>query len=303
MNKTEQIKNIILELPKSRFSVSDVNKLADASPALINNTLRSLVDKGIISKKGSGRNSIYIRHTNDGDIKQNEIVEVSVKDRFDFIAKFARMVGEGAIPSMLLTGQAGVGKSYTITNTLESMGLEEGDDYVTIKGHSSPMGLYAALYHNNGKILVFDDCDSIWDNASSINILKGALDSYSRRTISWQSLAAERNDLPDAFDFEGSVIFISNRDAQRLDSAVVSRAITCNLEMSNEEIVDRMDQLKVDIEPNIPVSMKDEVLNFLKEKADLFEGLSLRTFIQSIRIRKGCETGGDWQKMILYTLA
>jgi hypothetical protein len=131
--------------------------------------------------------------------------------------------------------------------------------------------------------------------------LKGALDSYSRRTISWQSLAAERNGVPDVFEFEGSIIFISNKDAHRLDSAVVSRTITCNLIMSNGELVDRMSQLKEEIEPDVELRMKEEVLSFLKDKADMFDNLSLRTFIQAVRIRKGCNDE-SWKKMILWSL-
>ncbi len=301
MNKTELIKKTIAEIPKNRFTTADVNKLVDASSALVNNTLKNMVIAGELKKIGSGRNSIYVNQTESSN-NENKIQDIPVADRFDYIEKFTKMVGNNVIPSMLLTGQAGVGKTHTVINTLENMGLVEGDDYIVVKGHSSPMGLYMCLYNNNGKIIVMDDCDSVWGENTALNILKGALDSYSRRTISWQSLAADRNNVPDCFEFEGSIIFISNKDARRLDSAVVNRTITCNLLMSNDEIVDRMDQLKEDMEPEVNIEMKNEVLSFLKEKAEMFEGLSLRTFIQSIRIRKGCNDD-SWRKMILWTLA
>lgn len=300
MNKTDLIKKAIESIPKNRFSVADVARSVDASSALVNNTLKSLVERGKLRKIGSGRNISYARIENE---VENKVEDIPVADRFEYIQKFTEMVGAGSLPSLLLTGQAGVGKTFTVINTLESMNLVEGDDYVVVKGHSSPMGLYMCLYHNNGKIIVYDDADSIWQDTSALNILKGALDSYSRRTISWQSLAAERNGVPDVFEFTGQIIFISNKDARRLDSAVVSRTITCNLLMTNVEIVDRMDQLKADIENDIPLEMKEEVLCFLRDNADRFDGLSLRTFVQSLRIRKGCKDGGKWQNMILYTLS
>ena len=174
MNKTEQIKKTIVSIPKNRFTTADVNKLVDASSALVNNTLKSMVDKGELKKVGSGRKSVYI-NVDTGNNKENKIQDIPVADRFDYIEKFTKMVGNNVIPSLLLTGQAGVGKTHVIINTLEKMNLVEGDDYIVVKVHSSPMGLYMSLYNNNGKIIVMDDCDSCWNCNISLNILKNDL--------------------------------------------------------------------------------------------------------------------------------
>jgi len=301
MSKSKQIEMIISRLD-NRFTMNDLVSKADASSALINNVLKTMIMKGEIKKIGTGRQSKYQKIEGSDCTKEKEIIDIPVSERFEFIENFTRMVGKGVLPSMLLTGQAGVGKTYTVLETLDNAGLEEGEDYVIVKGHSSPMGLYKCLYFNNGKIVVFDDCDSVFSDVSSLNILKGALDSYSRRIISWQSLAAEKEGVPESFEFTGQIIFISNKDARRLDSAVVSRTVTCNLILTNEEIVDRMCDIKDEIEKDIPLKQKNEVLAFLKENADRFEGLSLRTFIQSLRIRVGCEDD-KWKNMILWCLS
>lgn len=46
------------------------------------------------------------------------------------------------------------------------------------------MGLYMALFINRDKLIVFDDCDSVFGNIDSVNILKAALDSYDTRMVS-----------------------------------------------------------------------------------------------------------------------
>jgi hypothetical protein len=87
------------------------------------------------------------------------------------------------------------------------------------KGAATPIGLYQLLYDysGDGSVLVLDDCDSVLYDELSLNLLKAALDSSPKRTLSWrsESRALANNGVPDSFEFKGSIIFITNVKFER----------------------------------------------------------------------------------------
>ena len=87
------------------------------------------------------------------------------------------------------------------------------------KGAATPIGLYQLLYDYSasGSVLVLDDCDSVLYDELSLNLLKAALDSGQKRTLSWrsESRALSNNGVPDQFEFKGSIIFITNVKFER----------------------------------------------------------------------------------------
>jgi hypothetical protein len=282
------------------FTRNDILTGTGANPASISTVCNEMIAKGALNQMKRGKKIVYSKQ-NTQILNHNPKQEsIPVHDRFRFIEKFTKMVGTGIAPSFLLTGQAGVGKTHTVLNVLKEMDLNQGDDYVVIKGHSSPMGLYESLYNYQDQIVVLDDMDDCWKCQTSTNILKAALDSYGVRMVSWNSIAAERNDLPREFEFNGSIIFISNIDSSKLDAAVVNRTITANLFMSNNEILDRIEAIMPDLNPHISTEKKKETIEFMRTKADHFQGLSIRTFLQASLIREAEDT--DWKQMIMYTL-
>ena len=299
MTQKEKIKAYIDGV--NEFDRQDIIVATGAAPAQISTVCSELVATGAIKQNRIGKKITYTK----GDLVLSGSVkpvkcDIPVNDRFKYIEKFTKMVAGDISPSFLLTGIAGVGKTYSIMNVLRSMAFEEGMDYVVIKGHSSPMGLYKMLYHHRSKIVIFDDCDSIWKDQISVNLLKAALDSYSKRIISWNSMAAEKMDVEPEFEFTGSIIFISNVDSSRLDPAVVNRTITANLTLTNDEIMDRIEGIMPKLNPEIDMELKREVIEFMREKQDHFKGLSIRTFLQASKIRSA-ETE-CWKDMVLYTL-
>jgi hypothetical protein len=238
-----------------------------------------------------------------------------INTRFSFVEKLVKMVATGVQPSAVITGEGGLGKTYTVTKTLEEMGLEnqtalleeleEGEGienaYVTIKGFSTAKGLYRTLYENNGGIIVFDDCDSILKDAVALNILKGALDSYDRRYISWNAEMKESDDLPRSFEFTGQIIFISNMDADKIDQAVRSRSMMIDLSMSDAQKIDRMEHIALSgsFLPEYEAEIKTDALNLLREIKDDVKEISLRTLIAVAKIRA---SNDDWKDLATYML-
>jgi hypothetical protein len=132
-----------------------------------------------------------------------------------------RAVKKGDVRAMIVSGPPGVGKSFGVEKVLSKHDLmaniandEKLKKYEIVKGAMSAIGLYKKLYEFSDKkcILVFDDCDSILLDDIALNILKAALDSSKKRTISWntdsRSLVAEG--VPNSFEYKGGAIFITN---------------------------------------------------------------------------------------------
>ena len=248
------------------------------------------------------------------EAKQNE--RFGINTRFDFVTKLVTMVANKVQASAVITGEGGLGKTYTVLQTLEKCGLEdmtevlanaeEGDvidnAFVTVKGYSTAKGLYRTLYENNDRVIVFDDCDSILKDAVALNILKGALDSYDRRFISWNSEMKETDDLPRSFEFTGQIIFISNMEADNIDQAVRSRSMMIDLSMTEDQKIDRMAHIAEGegFLPTYPVEYKRDALELLREIKHEVKEMSLRTLISVTKIRAA--NGDDWKDLATYML-
>ena len=236
-----------------------------------------------------------------------------INQRFDFVEKLVTMVANRVQPSAVITGEGGLGKTFTVKETLAKCGIEDltavmaeaeesfGEGYVMVKGYSTAKGLYRTLYENNGSIIVFDDCDSILKDPTALNILKGALDSYDTRWVSWNSEMKETDDLPRTFEFTGSIIFISNMDQNSIDQAVRSRSMMIDLSMNDEQKIDRMQHIALqdNFMEGFSAEHKMDALNLLREIKDEVKEISLRTLMSVTKIRA---TNDDWKDLATYML-
>jgi predicted ATP-dependent Lon-type protease len=223
----------------------------------------------------------------------------SVTQRFNFLSQLVAMVLSDVNPSLLITGSAGAGKSYTVLSMLEDK--EEGEDYVIIKGYSTARMLYNTLWQENGKIIIFDDTDAILTDKVAVNILKAALDSYGKRTVTWNAMMSQNDETPNSFDFTGKIIFLSNLDQANLDKAVKSRSLLIDLHMTNGEIIERMESI-IDtfLSDELDLESKSKALDFIKTHMDSIPNLNMRTWIKVGRI---CKSFPDnWEQLALYSV-
>jgi hypothetical protein len=222
-------------------------------------------------------------------------------EMFKNIERLTKMVGRGLQPSLVITGGAGMGKTHIVKSTLEGMGLKESYDFVHFKGRATAAGLFVTLYENNDKIIVLDDCDSVFRDEDAVNILKGALDSYDTRKISYISTKSLKDEygseVPRHFEFSGRIIFISNINQSKLDDAIRSRSFVADVDLTNEQMFERIEQLMPSMESKVPTAAKAQALELMRELDAEFDiEINLRSFIKAARI---CAMGFDNPKMMV----
>ena len=126
---------------------------------------------------------------------------------------------------LLISGNAGMGKTHYVTLALRSMGLDESN-VKYIKGSSiTAAAMFCLLYQarEKGQVIVFDDTDIIHksqaERAAILDMFKAATEpTKDARMIGWhraeRNTAMKDNDVPMEFDFQGAVIWITNDSLQ-----------------------------------------------------------------------------------------
>lgn len=244
-----------------------------------------------------------------------------ISTRFNMLDKMAHGALAGTIRSMICFGAPGVGKTFGIEKMLRDQSEVE---YDIIKGSCTAAGLYHALFHaRKGGIVILDDCDSIFDDEQTLNLMKAALDSTDTRNISWRKMATwvddidegdwvEGDKIPKTFEFKGSMILLTNIDMQARVAkaskmsahfqALMSRSLYLDLTMkTNREILIRIKDVFMNhMAPSMGVNQYDaaEILAFVNANADRMTDLSLRLMVHVVDIFK---LGGDWKEMVSIT--
>jgi hypothetical protein len=254
-------------------------------------------------------------------VETDEEVMSRIATRFKILDDMTRAACDGHIRAMIVSGPPGVGKSYGIERQLEKASLFDqiaGRKIKSemIKGATSALGLYMALYKysDTNCVVVFDDCDSILVDDTSLNLLKGALDSGKKRRISWlgESYALRREGVPDQFNFSGTVIFITNLKFDQMKSqktrdhldALQSR---CHyLDLTLDTMRDKLLRIKQIAEAgelfenyNFDIDTKNTIINFMSDNADKLREMSLRMALKIADLYKVSST--NWQQLALAT--
>lgn len=274
----------------------------------------------VIYRKVQGTGGVL----NTGPIKTN-IIQMPIKhsrfdvnQRFGFIENVCDMIVVGESKSVIVSGSGGLGKTFTVMARLKAAGLVDFDDlevgeepedgqgvYVVIKGFSTPKALYRLLWTHRDRIVVFDDCDSVWDNPTSVSLLKAALDSYETRRLAWLSeiKPQEGDDLPQSFEFTGKIIFVSNLSLTQLDQAVLSRSLYVDVSMTPKEKIERIRSIAGAIRTDMSQEQKDESLELLEEHAETIGDLNIRTYLKVLEVRhKGQANWRDLAEYIITAL-
>ena len=230
-----------------------------------------------------------------------------LRERFEMLEDMTKATKKGDVRAMIVSGPPGVGKSHGVEKVLGKHDLiatlgERAPKYEVVKGAMSAIGLYCKLYKMADKdnVIVFDDCDSIFSDELSLNILKAALDSKKTRRIHWNtdSFKLRNEGVPDSFEFKGSAIFITNIKFDNVKSkkmrdhleALESRChyIDLAIDTDREKLL-RIKQITNDgmlNEYKLSEEVVQEIVDFCDINKKRLRELSLRTVLKVADLAK-----------------
>jgi hypothetical protein len=224
----------------------------------------------------------------------DEEISLRIAEKYESMETLIEAVSANTVNSLVIAGGAGLGKSYTVNKVLQEVNSGEYG-YVFHRGYLKATHLFRLLWENRmaGQVIVLDDCD-IWHDETSLNMLKAALELKTTRRIGWGSekefLDEDGEVIPRYFDYEGSIIFLTNlaihdliaaggKNAPHL-TAIDSRSLVLDLGIKTKR--EYMIKIKQTIESGmLKEKGLDEfeeqlILRFMEENINSLRELSLR---------------------------
>ena len=240
-----------------------------------------------------------------------------IASRFAVLDEMSKACIAGDIRAMIVTGPAGIGKSHGVSLQMEKASMFDKitgkrPRFEIVKGAISGIGLFATLYKysDSKNVLVFDDCD-VWEDQDALNILKGALDSGKTRRISWNkdSRILREEGIPNTFNFNGSVIFITNKtfDSKKASKiqphldALQSRCHFLDLTVDTErDKMLRIKQVHRDADGGLfsdydfTQEQTDEIMHFIWDNHTNLREVSLR---MCLKVADLVKISGNWREL------
>lgn len=247
-------------------------------------------------------------------VRTDEEVLTDLKERFRILSVLAQGTVHKNVRAVTVTGAPGVGKTYTVEQVLQEAKEKSGIQYEIVRGSISAIGLYKMAYalRKTGSVLVLDDADSIFNDEEALNILKVLCDSSDVRRVSWmkESNVLKEEDIPQSFEFNGAMIFISNLDfqtyvdegknkyAQHFE-ALMSRSLYLDLRLHNRNdlgvwVNHVAHEGKIFQREGLTPEQGEAVLGFLKTYRQDLRELSLRTLLKTSQLVK---THDNWESI------
>lgn len=256
----------------------------------------------IVKRGRPSKADIAAREANKPKPRSDVQVLADTKERFDILSLLTKGAIAKNIRAMVVTGAPGVGKTYTVEQILE----RSGNPHEIVRGTLSAINLYmlAYQYRHPGNVIVLDDADDIFNDEDALNILKVLCDTSANRVVSYRKEAHQlkENDVPQSFTFNGAMIFISNVDFQKFVDegrnkfsahmgALMSRSLYLDLQIHDRNslglwVAHVAESARIfDIE-NVPVNLRQPILNFIKVHRDNLREMSIRTLMKLCGLAK-----------------
>jgi uncharacterized protein YkuJ len=244
----------------------------------------------------------------------DEEIRAKLKDAFMTMDKITEATCNGVSKSFILSGPPGLGKSYGVMKIAEKF-EKMGNKVCVVKGFVRATGLYKVLYEyrERNSVVIFDDSDSVFWDMDALNLLKSACDMTRVRNLSWLAETNMKDEseekLPTKFEFEGSIVFLTNMDFDALIAkgnklavhfeAMISRSIYLKLPINTRR--DYMMRIAMVVEEGMLNDMglskfdSAELLMFIDKNCEKLRELSLRMVIKIANLMK--IDRNDWQKL------
>jgi hypothetical protein len=255
------------------------------------------------------------------DTRTDDDILNNIIERFETYHRMVIGASEGAITATIVSGAAGIGKSYTAEWALEHARETKGTSFKIIRGAINALDLYeqAYRYRNPRQVIVLDDADRIFDDEDGLNLLKCLLDTSVERKVNWMTDHPRfkgEDALPKEFTYAGAMLFLTNKNFQDyIDSAygryvehmsaLMSRSIYLDLKMHSRREVEiwgshLVGRNKILQQDGCTPGMERDAIDWVKKNMYDLRELSIRTYLKLGKFMKMNDQ--NWERLATITL-
>jgi len=210
------------------------------------------------------------------DAIENKQTTGLIEELYYIPKQFTKMVGKGNSRGLLLWGEAGLGKTYSVIKALKEIKKE----FVLLTGHITSLELYNFLYENREKIIILDDINFL-DNETNLNLLKSCLSENSN--IVQYHTTSNKLRVPNKFIFNGKLIILLNSLPTKTESfkAVESRILNYELKFEYKTKIKLIYELSRQKYKKLSEEERQKVVRWIKENTSkATKNLNLRLLFQ-----------------------
>jgi hypothetical protein len=202
----------------------------------------------------------------------NDKTTETIEDIYFIPKQFVKMVAKRNSKGLLLYGEAGLGKTYSVIKAFQEVNIP----FVMLSGHITSLELYHFLFEHRTENIVLDDVN-ILENEQNLNMLKASLSDNSR--VVQYHTSSSRLRVPNKFVFDGGIILLLNSIPRKSESlkAVESRILTYELKMDYNTKIKIIYELSKTNYKDLNENERANIVKWIKENTNsATENLNLR---------------------------
>ncbi len=256
---------------KDKSAISMSKELIDLSAVL-----QSIEDIEVEESYPENEPIIEQKQVFDIDEFTNSVAKLNCGQKYLKLISELNIVIQGKHHFAIVKSKPGYAKTTIIRELFRKHKMEEGKNFIIISGFITTKRLFEKLYEyrEKGMVIVFDDCDSVFDDLKAANLLKSATDDKQVRRICYETTVKGKG-TPQEYNFEAGVIILTNTALGKKNLALKDRGFYIELELTTREKIEYIQKflLKDDTDQFVYDQLRDEANRYELE-------FSFRTFKQ-----------------------
>lgn len=205
------------------------------------------------------------------------------------------------IHGLIISAKAGLGKTTTVINTLQQMGLVEDTHFIYVSGHITPLKFFNLLAKTRildiPKLIIIDDVDQLISNKTSLELMKSGLsEARGKRIVVYESRGVDT----DKLNFQGKMIILTNNlSKNKYVAPLLDRCLVYDFESNPKDLYEYVEKNLDDFGKGLSESQKVSTLEKLYRFID-HPTFSLRMIERAFAMAKSDEE--DWYSLFLKTI-
>lgn len=189
------------------------------------------------------------------------------------LCSYAKAFAEGHISLLIVKGEGGLGKTYTIQQVMKEQ------QHVMFNGHATPLSIYLRLFGHPTERVIFDDVDSLLANKVTVSILKQLCESNKIKTIRYDStVRINKQAIPKEIRCTNNTCLLCN-DMKKFGKnmkALLTRAVYLEFVPTKEEIMRQLSQFP---------ELDKEVYSFIETNLANLKHLNFRLYMKAVELK------------------